>query len=478
MSDLAVVRRINVEVEIDIWDRAANTKTGTLYLTQRDLLGYSFQKTIKNPNSTGSISLTPQYSETNRNLLNEVNAHDVARIYEFGQLKFIGLVQRVSGNGSIDDAGNPLRTTMIQLRGMGGYLSEAKIGIPAVFFSANEEKAIDAFQNAQSTFHAEIAERLGEGTSLPYNALVDFALETWFTLLSSISGSTRFQAFANEYFNFTAGVGTFPRPLWPKEWDLYQGNYENITLWSLLDNLMDIPFNELFFDEGPRQVTINGGLVTLSGEKTHLVLRNTPFNGSIPDGGGSPVDRFNDMPEKVVTDLVKYSLSKSADEVHTLYVTSDPIWDATSLELAFHGVSVPDNEKFGKYLYRPMNVKLNNIRIPENTEETKAADMPAINQRLMNTATTLKNWFSNNDVFYNGVLTTHVPEDGDSDVRIGEKVALDGVQGHFYCESITHEWSYGGALMTHIGVTRGWDYTRDAPMDLRGRMFERENPFR
>ena len=141
----------------------------------------------------------------------------------------------------------------------------------AFAFSESEEEPIDAFINAQTSFSEEIAKVVNQQGSLPYQALVNFALDTWFTLLTAVGGDTRFRNMTNEYFDFQTGVGSFPRPYWPKEWDLYQGNFVDITLWSLLDNLMDTPFNELWFDEGPRKLVINGSVRNLSSEKTHLV---------------------------------------------------------------------------------------------------------------------------------------------------------------------------------------------------------------
>ena len=477
MPDSAVVRKIDVSVEVDIWDRISNTKIETINLTRRELFSYTFQKTIKNPNSSGSITLSPQYSVTNRHFFNKIKPFDIAKIYEFGQLKFIGIIRKINGDGAIGEDGNPNRSVVLELSGMGGYLSEAKIGISAIIFNESSIDPLITFQNIQENFKETIAGGIALDRSLTYRELVNFALDTWFTLLNSIGGSRRFDNIINEYFNFTSGVGDFPRPLWPKEWDLYQGNYDDITLWSLLDNLLDIPFNELFFDEGPRKVVLNGSVANLDESKVHLILRNTPFNGSVPDGGSGIENRFDVLPEKIVENIVQYKLNRSMEEVYTLYITSAPIWNLSQFELIAHGFSVPDREKFAKYLYLPLSVKLNNIRIPD-IEETKLADMPRVDQRIQNAAETLKRWFENNDVFYNGVITTHVPQEGDDDVRIGEKIALIGEEGHFYCESITHVWTYGGSLLTHLGVTRGFDYARNRPIEFQGPMFERQGIFK
>ena len=472
-----VSRVIDVGAEIDIWDRRLNAKTLTFNVGQRELLSYTYQKTIKNPHASATVTFTPQFAISKRHFFNHIKPLDVVRIYEFGQLKFIGFIRNMNASGMINDDGSPQRSITLTLSGMGGYLSEAKIGINAYIFGQSEEDTLNAFVNTQENFQAMIAEMVGQDNSLSYNELVNFVFDTWLNLLDEISGNTRARNLINEYFDITAGVGRFARPLWPKEWDLYQGNYEDITIWSLLDNLLDTPFNELFFDEGPRKIVINGSVVNLNAEKTHLILRNTPFNGSVSDSGSGIQNRFDSLPPILVENVVRYDLSRSMDEVYTLYTTSPPIWNLSVLETVASGFSVPDSEKFGKYLYRPLNVKLNSIRLPSRDNASLDERAQSVTDRVQGTANTLKRWFENNDAFLNGVLTINVPEDSNEDPRIGEKVELAGVAGYFYCESITHVWNYGRALTSHVGVTRGWDYVSDRPMILRGVMFEQEGGF-
>ena len=468
MTD-AIIRKINVHVEIDIWDKDTNTKSFVYHVTQRELLNFTFQKTIKNPNSSGTVTLTPQYNISKRHFFNHIKVYDVVRIYEFGELKFIGLIRSMSTSGTMGEDGTPTRTVTLQLGGMGGYLSDAKMGLSAYALNEGNERAFaSAFTQEQANFEAGVGELLNKGNGLPYQELVDFALQAWFNLLNALGGDTRFDNILSEYFDLRTAVGDFPRPYWPREFRLVQGNFEEITIWSLLNNLLDIPFNEMFFDEGPRQVVVNGSVVDVP-EKTSLVIRDTPFNNTLNDAGVVE-NRFDALPDNPITGVISYNFTRSVDDVYTLYASASPIWDFSLTELVLFGQTAPDRERFSRYLYRPMQVKLNNIRIPSDE------DRHSVDQRLRNTAENLKRWFENNDNYINGVITSPVPER--NDWHIGDKVSLPGAVGHFYCESITHEWQYGSSLICHTGVTRGYDYSSNKPMILSGEMFEKEGGFK
>ena len=118
-------RRVDVQVLLDRWEWPAGQLVETLDI-KNDLLNYRFQKTIKTPEGTCQMAVLPQRADAH--MLDIVKPMDVIRIIEFGTLKFLGYVQRVSYDGAIGADGKPSRTATITCKGMGALLVSASVG--------------------------------------------------------------------------------------------------------------------------------------------------------------------------------------------------------------------------------------------------------------------------------------------------------------------------------------------------------------
>jgi len=83
----------------------------------------------------------------------------------------------------------------------------------------------------------------------------------------------------------------------------------------------------------------------------------------------------------------------------------------------------------------------------------------------------LWNWFVRNEEYLSGALTLIVPSDYRDDVRIGQKISLEGLDGYFYAEGVNHNWRYQGPLLNTVSVTRG--YSRVGKIKLTNRIFRK-----
>lgn len=456
-------RRMDVSIEIDLWDWPAGSKKSTIDAT-KDFITYRFQKTIKNPEGTCQLTVVPQRASTH--ILDILSTLDVVRIYEFGKLKFLGYIQRIGYTGQIDpQTGMPHRDAIVTCKQFGSLLYSASIGLGLGTALGNPE---DQLFGAATKLSKDIADAVVDGTS--YAELVGVVVDSFKSYLTSI-GASNFLTYLDEYLDISTGLTSKESPLIPRTYELFTGTEQTLTFWQVVDQLVQRPFNEFWIDNGPRKVSIDGSDVTLP-SKACLVFRPVPFNGTVV-GGGSPGNAFDSLPEIVIDKdhLTRFDLSRGMDEVFTFFAVKEPAFSPSDLERLLLGQAVVDTDRLGKYLFKPFITELFYTRVESadgSSVETTKADSEAA---AKDGATTLYNWFNLNEDFLSGVITMMVPSDNDKDPKIGQKVSVSGIEGFFYVEGIAHTWRYGGALMSNLTVTRG--YNRTKKILLKDRLFTR-----
>ncbi len=451
------IRRPKIKIELIRWNWTGTTAkkrdSDSIDITQ-SVKSYRFQKTIKTPMGTAQLALIPQ--RAGRNMLDIINVMDVLKIYEFDTLKFQGYIRRVSYSGSIQAAdGKPSRETVLSVTPFGGMLFEPACGLGMGRVVGNA----DAFVTSSFELKTSIGNIMGTGGA-SYGEVISTTLDAWFSFIKEVGG-TVFDEYVNTYMNFVDGIDKTSIPVTPRTYVFYTGKEESITMWSLLQQLAEIPLNELWVDSGPRKVYINGVNKTLGANSTYLVFRDNPF------------DTFDSMPFKTIDKdhYIRFDFAQSMDESYSVFGAVAPDHDFGEYVLQMMGNIVTSDENLNKYLYKPMINKLFYMR-KEAENETKA-DVPTsiIDQRSLDIANQLKRWFENNDKYYSGAITMMVPEKASQDPRIGERVAMEGLQGWFYVEGTAHVWNYGGILTNALSVTRGWNINR--PLEFKDKIFRR-----
>jgi len=311
--------------------------------------------------------------------------------------------------------------------------------------------------------------------AMSYNAMVSKLIKVWFDFIDSET-SGLYTDYFERYVDFTEAMSKGDSPGYPREMFLFNAEDDEINLWSIIEKLAETPLNEFFFDEGPRTVHISGSDQRLQNPITYLIGRPTPFDGSI-GSTGKVENRFREMPVVTVPQqyLIKFDFNKSMEEVYSVYLTAPSIYDMSKLELLADGREEIDQVRMDKYLYRLCNKPLYYVTLVDHGEGQGAraeltGEQVQLFERAQAVSTTLKNWYEHNDEYLSGTIDFMVLETDDP--RIGSKIEIEGIDGHFYAEGIMHSWNYQGPLKSQATITRGWR-TGIGPMELKNRIFKR-----
>ena len=454
-------RTIQLRVEVDLWKWPGGTLSDTVDITN-DLLNYRFQKTIKNPAGSCQMSVLPQRADTH--ILDAISPMDVVRIYEFGTLKFIGYVQRVSYGGSIGQDGKPSRNATITCQQMGGLLTSASVGLG---LGTALGRDTDGLIDAAAELSVSILDATQDGISFAQMAKLVFS---GFKDYLEFVGASNFLTYIGQYIDIEAGMASAASPRLPRTFEMFTGTEQSITFWQVIDQLVERPFNELWFDSGPRKVTIDGKSVQLP-EMSCMVFRPVPFNGTV--SGGVAGRAFDSLPETRIglNHLLSFDLSRSIDEVFTMYSVKEAAFQLSDIPRILLGRAKVDTDRLGKYLLKPLITELFYTRMEAKDGESQEVTQGKIDDMAKESADTLYNWFSNNDLFLSGAISMMVPTDPGDDPKIGQKVSVHGIDGFFYVEGIAHLWNYQGPLRSDLTVTRG--FNRGQRIELKDRIFRR-----
>lgn len=453
-------RVIDIKIEIDRWSGGSLQESKDV---TRDIENYRFQKSIKAPQGSCQLSILPQSATTH--IMDIIKPMDVVRIREFGVVKFLGYITRVSYDGMINPDGKPARHATITCQQFGGLLVSAAIGLGLGTALGKED---DPFVAGATELLVAIRNLVDEdGTT--FAELVG-ALYTNFRDYLSAIGATNFLTYLDTYFDAESGLTSAETPAIPRTVELYTGTEQSLTFWQLAEQLVQRPFNELWIDNGTRQVSIDGQNVDLP-EKACLVFRPAPFNGTVTATGS--VDRWDELPIIEVSNdhLIRFDLARSMEEVYTFYSVKEPAYDFADNLRLLYGIPSVDEDRVGTYLFRPFVSELFYTRVLDTKGEIQQFTKGQAETVAQRAADTLLNWFQHNDEFLSGVIQMMVPSDPSLDPRIGDKVRVYGIDGEFYVEGIAHTWSYLGALKSDLTVTRG--YNKQRSIELKDRIFRR-----
>jgi hypothetical protein len=156
--------------------------------------------------------------------------------------------------------------------------------------------------------------------------------------------------------------------------------------------------------------------------------------------------------------LVKsYDIQQSDNEVYSVffaYVTGSPVdMDKAIILSTQEAKGIPgivlDNDKFGKYGYRPLYISLRGYGKVKGDDSTTADNRADLSERL-------KEWFCNLDKMYTGKITMST-DISDNMPQPGEKLSFMG--GEFYVIDVHHSWNYGSNPETALTISRGGDYS-------------------
>jgi hypothetical protein len=398
---------------------------------------------------------------------------DVVKIWEFDTLKFQGFIRNITYSGAMQTDGKPQRMGVIDATGMTGLLMESAVSFNLGFIDPETtDSKLEALLEAAATLFETVVDSGSDGNTT-YSEIVQAVIDGWLSAVDELVG-TGYRNYFERYIDYTTGLSSEAAPGLPRDLNkLFTGMEQQLTIWDILQKLIEAPFQELWGDEGPRQVSLDQSPTDLQEEKSYVIMRQTPFNGAISFTTGAKEDRFDAMTErKIPLDyLLSFSWSRTMDESYSVFFAVPVVLQVDQQYAAASGSLAINEETLAKHLYRPLQYNLYYIR---SGGEANSASVSDTERKASNASQTLKNWFEHNDKYLNGTIRIMVPDETDiPDIRIGERVAIEGINGHFYVESVSHTWQYGGTLAADIGLTRGWDYQNQSQVKLVNSIFSR-----
>jgi len=449
-----------VTVELDKWDWNTGTRLRTIDITKQTRQ-YTFQKSIKGAGGSGSVTLTPIIEGTNG--LNKIDVMDVVRIKEYGTVKFMGYVETAGYSASVGQDGKITRNLSISIKALGNMLSETAIGLNLGVVL----KSSDLLATGIAELEIALAKMLSPALKPTYKTMLSVIFDNFFGIITKL-GVIGYQNFFNTYFELADGVDISNTPLAPKTFRLYNSTDDQVTLWGITSQLIETPLMEMWTDVGKRTVTVSGVPVACADGKTYIIVRNTPYNGTTFDG--RPTKAFDDLPETTVIadQCISMNLSKSKLEAYSIFMANTPAFNFASQFRQLLGNYEISTSNLNKYLYKPLDLNLFFTRKENEADSTDRDTETSLESTTEKISATLKAWFEKNDQYLSGTVKIIVPKE--NDVNIGTKVNFKPVDGLFYCEGITHNFTYPNTLTSDLLLTRGVSLG-DKPIKLNNRLF-------
>jgi hypothetical protein len=448
----SVVRTPIIKVEIirpDYLSATYAVKDNNIFSTfnyPNVLVSYEFKDSLRTIENQFSLNLTLAKNEKGDNWYDLIYLNDLVFIYEFDELKFIGIVRNKRYASQMGSDG-PERSIAISGLSLAGLLAQFKIIIDQ-FLYAGTQTAIQANQQLK----AKLQELNGAGAPMGriiktiYDAFFTFALDMGRQIEKENKMAFPFgiKNIIDKFVEFDTGISDDIVLKYPIALSIYNTGENDV--WSILQGLLTPPFYELFF-------RFNSSLGKYSG-----VFRQAPFEStawlSLP---------VSWCPAVYIHD---HNFGVSTDEIFTYYlclVAGSGYTDSKGILLSsestgYGSLSATDQEKWAIYGYRPLITEFKYFDTDQKSTYLTVAET------MKSLAEMLKRWYQHNDEFLSGTITVNtIPRNyNDSKYgklnspRIGDKFYLAG--GEFYIEEITHSWRYGGPMSTILGVSRGYKY--------------------
>ena len=115
-----------------------------------------------------------------------------------------------------------------------------------------------------------------------------------------------------------------------------------------------------------------------------------------------------------------------------------------------------DEDKFGKYGYRPLFIHCRGYNPPSGADERSEAEQ-AVSDYVQTATSSIKSWHSNLDEMLAGSITLALAYRNEtSRIMPGDRVRFLG--NEFYVDGISHSWTYNGGGEINLSVSRGGVY--------------------
>lgn len=413
----------------------------------KNLLSYSFERSIENYVGNFSITLKEEYSSKNM-FLDEVNLLDVVEISEDGvNTDFLGIV------------------TDITFAATGGSNTNKQISINGKSIECLFDMyTISLDQTAMAFLNTFVQKTSKE------NQLIDALLNVW-----DATNSVSVKSVINQVWkSFTSTVNDYPKISSLKIKQLINYYYGETLDWIKVNNDLEFnyPISSALYNEDtssvmkyirkllPQEVYEMYG--TISDNKPCLIIRENPFT----------FDTFKDLSNKTCTQIkpsliTDYTFTRNNNEVYTAflsYIEGGPItpdfYQKVTASTEGYKSAMADDDKIALYGYKPKITNFIGYFSPPTDDDSEDSDSgnnkDSIGKKFIALNKKLKEWYSNLDDMYNGDVNI-VNVISEQKPKIGEVCAIGKCQ--FYVTKEKHSWRYGQGCTINYSLSRGGDYT-------------------
>lgn len=417
-------------------------------VTNRLLISYNYRQEIANFESPFSLVFTPETLDSSGNtILEKLRPLDVVKIEEYGQVKYLGLINSRRYAATMTESG-PDRMIVVSGYGVGGILGRFNILLDQVIL-ADANTTVDALERPLRALMTELSGEYGANTSMTH-------------VFRKIAEA--FRAAQEQVGGFTSGTGVYKvidkylafssdsdrlQSKYPMALSVF--SYGGSNLLQIWQELVYKPFYEFFvrWDEPSNAYLLH--------------LRPTPFE---PESWLSL--------KKTDIDPVQVSsvdIGFSDNEVKTwffAYLSGG----ALSYENARYNAQAvaieKDKGKWALYGFRPLEAAFKyvdytmlsdnggNITVSPSAikgDVLKEGGTVGDEKLMKEYSSKMLRWFNRADEMATGTLTAMTVRDSPI---IGNRLGYKGVE--FYIEAVDGSWQYGSEMQSRFTLTRGGVY--------------------
>jgi hypothetical protein len=408
------------------------------------LQSYAFSVSVNDAKGEFSLTFHPDdpvaiYGDDS--ILDQIHVMDIVRIYETekdykAHPNFTGVIRQKKYVIQMTEKG-PKRSVLVSGHSIAGLVQEFKVSLDLRAMLLTGEIANEQQLSTELT----ISLIQSDNKPLPIKTVIE---KIWKHFLNL---STKYGKLSNskvaEYVTKWMGEDCF--------------QFDDSEFYYPLGNIFRGQNTQSFYDltEGIVPKLVYENFPYTENGQTKIVIRQAPFD----------MDVWGDLEMKQIDPcLVKgVDIQQSDNEVYTVYyayIDGYPIEMDKALILHSQSVKgVPmialDDDKFGRYGYRPLFISLRGYG-KSHKDDTNTAD------KITELSNRLKEWFCNLDKMYSGKITMSTDITANMP-QAGEKISFLG--GEFYVTAAHHSWNYGNGPETTLAVSRGGNYSDEESED-------------
>ena len=381
------------------------TETGMLSIRQSllvaenamdlDILSISTSRDMEQDCPTFSINLIYKEAWYNNIGVNDLVLISMTRPPESSRTVFIGLVDDIRKSTDFNSE-SPIRTIVVTGRGLGKSLSRFEVGTLS---------ELNMLANSYGFMSQALMESVcGKQPSVVVKTIMDNYLKKDACNYTFSNGKSLQDYFVSVF----TGSNEYDKLVNPQSFLSYSG-----SLWNLLKELKDAPFNEMFWET--------------NGDKAQLTFRNCPFD----EEDWTNLERIT-IPDY---DIVSENLGVSDTETYVMYKVMCETFVGTS-----DTVMLP-------VWYPPYYHKYGLTRLTVNSKYLNVESTEGVRKKTEK----LFNWNILNNAMENGSMIVR----GSNQYKVGTRVIVESTGIEYYVEGVSHNFTFFNGWTTTLSLTRG-----------------------